>query len=207
MVKVKICGITNLEDAQTAVKAGADALGFVFYQGSRRHILPFRAKQIIKQLPKRIVKVGVFVNADWDLVRQTAGFCSLDMLQFHGNESPEFCRRFKNYRVIKAFRIKDRIPSKRILKYKTYGYLFDTFHRCLPGGTGKSFNWGLLTALKKTRAKIILSGGLTAKTVPGAINRVRPDWVDVSSSVERKPGKKDQRKLRNFIRATKSTAL
>ncbi len=206
MVKVKICGITNLKDAQDALKAGADALGFVFYQGSRRHILPFRARQIIKKLPKRIVKVGVFVNAAPDLILQTAEFCSLDMLQFHGSESPEFCRRFKNYRVIKAFPIKDKIPSKRILKYKTYGVLFDTFHRSIHGGTGKSFNWGLLTGLKKTRAKTILSGGLTAKNVQEAIKRVRPDWVDVSSSVEIKPGKKDPRKLKNFIRVAKSIA-
>ena len=203
MVKVKICGITNLKDAQTAVKAGADALGFIFYQSSPRYIFPFRARQIIKKLPKRIAKVGVFVNAAGDLILQTAEFCSLDMLQFHGAESPEFCRRFKNYRVIKAFRIKDKVPSKRILKYNTYGYLFDTFHRSIPGGTGKSFNWGLLTALKKTRAKIILSGGLSAKNVRGAIKMVRPGWVDVSSSVERIPGKKDPRKLKDFIRTAK----
>jgi len=207
MAKVKICGITNLEDAQTAVKAGADALGFVFYQGSPRHILPFRAKQIIKKLPKRIVKVGVFVNAGGGLIHQTAEFCSLDMLQLHGSESPEFCQRFKNYRVIKAFRIKDKLPLKKILKYKTYAYLFDAFKRSKPGGTGTSFNWSLLAELKDAKAKIILSGGLTAKNVRGAIKKVKPDWVDLSSSVERKPGKKDPRKLKNFIRVTKRIAL
>ncbi|MBL7069837.1 MAG: phosphoribosylanthranilate isomerase [Candidatus Omnitrophica bacterium] len=207
MVKVKICGITNLEDAQAAVRAGADALGFVFYQDSPRHIFPFRAKQIIKKLPKRIVKVGVFVNAGWDLIYQTAEFCSLDMLQLHGSESPEFCRRFKNYRVIKAFRIKDKIPLRKILKFKTYAYLFDTFKRSKPGGTGTSFNWSLLAELKDAKAKIILSGGLNQRNVARAIRQVRPDWVDLSSSVESRPGKKDPQKLKNFIRVTKRIVL
>jgi len=200
MVKIKICGITNLEDAQSATRAGADALGFVFYKKSPRYISPLKASLISSKIPKRVLKVGVFVNSDEDLVRRIAKNCRLDLLQFHGSESVQFCRKFKEYRVIKGFRIKDKISFVKILKYKTYAYLFDTFDRSKFGGTGKSFSWGLLKDLKKTKAKIILSGGLNSRNVRGAIKAIRPDWVDVSSSVESRPGKKDPQKVDNFIR-------
>jgi phosphoribosylanthranilate isomerase len=204
MVKVKICGITNLEDALSSIKAGCDALGFVFYRRSPRYITVKRAKEIIKNLPKGIIKIGVFANAKEKEIRKIANSCKLDILQFHGNESPKFCARFKGYKIIKAFRIRGRVDFKDILKYKTFAYLFDTFLKTKIGGTGKVFHWEFLTDIDKINRPIFLSGGLTAKNVSRAINTVHPDWVDVSSSVESSPGKKDHKKVREFIKAVKS---
>jgi len=199
MVKVKICGITNLKDAIAARKAGAHAVGFVFYKKSPRYITPEEASRISKSLPRRILKVGVFVNAREKSIKQIAKFCNLDMLQFHGDESSEFCRRFKGIKIIKAFRIKNNFDLVRILKYETFACLFDTFVKSSPGGTGKSFNWKILSRMRGIKQIIFLSGGLTAQNVGMAIEIVRPDWVDVSSSVEIKPGKKDKKKVIKFI--------
>lgn len=132
-VKVKICGITNLEDALASIKSGCSALGFIFYKKSPRYITPLKAKDIINRLPKVIKNVGVFVNTEEKEIRRIAKLCRLDMLQFHGNESAEFCARFKNYKIIKAFRIKDKIDLKNISKYKTFAYLFDTFVKSKAG--------------------------------------------------------------------------
>jgi phosphoribosylanthranilate isomerase len=203
MVRVKICGITNVEDAAFSVIAGADALGFVFYKKSPRYISPRKAAQISQILPKRIVKVGVFVDAKEKSIRKTARLCHLDLLQFHGSESPEFCARFKGYKVIKAFRIKDRLKLENVLKYKAFGYLFDTFAKSRAGGTGKKFDWALLPQRNQLKHPIFLSGGLTAKNVQLAIKVVHPDWVDVSSAVEIRPGKKDAKKIKNFITAAR----
>lgn len=200
MVKVKICGITNLEDARASIDAGCDALGFVFYKKSPRYITPRKASQIIKQLPRHIFQIGVFVDVKEKMIKQIAKICNLDMLQFHGNESPEFCQRFKNYKIIKAFRIKNRIDKKNLLKYKTFAYLFDTFSKSKLGGTGKNFNWKLIRHLDKIKRPIFLSGGLNENNVKEAIEIINPDWVDVSTSVELRPGKKDQRKIREFIK-------
>jgi len=204
MVKVKICGITNLLDAKVAAEAGCDALGFVFYKKSPRYITPQSAKGIITKLPKNMTVIGVFVNAKEKTIKNIAKFCSLDILQFHGREPSEFCARFKGYKVIKAFRVKGKINLKKILKYKTFAYLFDTFVRDAPGGTGKQFNWRLLKLLDKAQPKIFLSGGLNRGNVRKAIGIVRPDWVDASSSVEISPGKKDHKKVREFIKIAKS---
>jgi len=203
MIKVKICGITNLEDALNSVKAGCNALGFVFYRKSPRYITPDKASRIIKHLPSDILKMGVFVNAEEKTIKRIARLCSLDMLQFHGNESPEFCKKFKGYKIIKAFRVKDRIKLENLLNYKIFAYLFDTFVKSKMGGTGKKFNWVLVRNLKGLRKPIFLSGGLNAKNVKEAIRQVRPNWLDVSSSVEIKPGKKDPKKVKEFIEAAK----
>lgn len=203
MVRVKICGITNLEDALCSVEAGCDALGFVFYKKSPRYITPQKAKDIIKKLPKNITKIGVFVNAPEKTIKDIARICGLDMLQFHGNESQEFCKRFNGYQIIKVFRIKDKIDIENILRYKTFAYLFDTFVESKPGGTGRRFNWDLLEGLEDIDRSIFLSGGLTAKNVKGAIKVIHPDWVDVSSSVEIKPGEKDYNKVKKFIEAVR----
>ncbi|MFH1354890.1 MAG: phosphoribosylanthranilate isomerase [Candidatus Omnitrophota bacterium] len=202
-VKVKVCGITNSEDAKKSIQAGSDALGFVFYRNSPRYIAPDKASAIIKALPKKIKKIGVFVNAKEDSIRRIAGICRLDMLQFHGNESAEFCRKFRNYKVIKAFRIKDKIETEKISRYLTYAYMFDAFNKYKFGGTGKKFNWNLLRSKDKIKRVIFLSGGLTERNVARAIKAVQPDWVDVSSSVEIKPGKKDYAKIKGFIDAVK----
>ncbi len=202
-VKVKICGITNLKDALASIKSGCSALGFVFYKKSPRYIRPLRAKNIIDNLPGAIKKVGVFVNTEEKEILRIARLCRLDMLQFHGNESPEFCARFKDHKIIKAFRIKDKLDLKNIAKYKTFAYLFDTFTVTKMGGTGKKFNWELIKHMGDSKRPLFLSGGLNEKNVRQAIEVVRPDWVDVSSSLEAAPGRKDHRKVKRFIAAAK----
>ena len=202
MVKVKICGITNLDDALAAVKAGADALGFVFYEKSPRYITPVEARLIIRRLPKRVLSVGVFVNAREATIRRIARECGLDMLQFHGSESPEFCARFTGARVIKAFRIKDRAAAARATRYATFARLFDSCAGTAFGGTGKQFDWSL-AAPGRAAGVFFLSGGLDAGTVRRAVASVRPQWVDVSSGVEAAPGKKDHARMRDFVRSAK----
>ena len=204
MVRVKICGITSLEDALVSLKAGCDALGFMFYKKSPRYIAPGMAKEIIRQLPADIIKIGVFVNAEEGTVKRIAKLCNLDMLQFHGNESAAFCQRFKGIKIIKAFRIKDKLNLEKISRYKTFAYLFDTFKKSKIGGTGKIFNWKLLARdINNFRIPIFLSGGLNQRNVKRAIETLHPDWVDASSSLEIKPGEKDPKKVREFIEAAK----
>ncbi len=200
MVKVKICGITNLEDALAALFSGASAIGFVFYDKSPRYILPRQAKNISRILPKKIKRVGVFVNEDAAKVKKIARLCNLDMLQFHGQESPDYCRKFKGYKVIKAFRINNKEDLESISRYKTFAYLFDSFSRTKLGGTGKKFNWKILAQTAKMEPVVFLSGGLAAGNLKKAIKLLKPDWVDVSSSLESKPGKKDHKKIQEFMK-------
>jgi len=204
MVKVKICGITNLEDALCAVIAGYDALGFIFYRRSPRYIAPRKAREITRLLPKRIVKVGVFVDMPAQKIKNIAKSCRLDILQFHGRETPEFCKKFKNYRIVKAFRVKDSINLAEVLKYKTFAYLFDTYIKAKLGGTGRNFSWKLLEGLKTIKQPIFLSGGLNSRNVSWAIKTVQPDWLDTCSSLEARPGKKDHDKVVKFIKRVKS---
>ena len=204
MVKVKICGITNLEDALYAVGQGADALGFVFYKKSPRYIKPEKAEAIIKQLPESVKKVGVFVNSRQATIERIAGRLKLDMLQFHGNESERFCDRFRSFKVIKAFRIRDRINPAELSKYNVWAYLFDTFSKGKFGGTGKKFNWQLLSCLKNLNKPVFLSGGLTPTNLKKALRTFSADWVDASSSLESSPGRKDPAKIRKFIENARS---
>lgn len=206
-IKVKICGITNLEDAFEAVEAGADALGFICYKKSPRYIAPLKAREIISKLPRRIFKVGVFVNARQRSIKKIAKYCGFDILQFHGSESANFCENFRSAKIIKAFRVKKKLDLKQVLKYKTFAYLFDTFVEAKMGGTGRKFNWSLLSPLKREKVRIFLSGGLNRENVKTAIEKARPQWVDVSSSVEKSPGRKDIKKVRDFIRRAKSRVL
>jgi len=203
MVKIKICGITNWEDAVASVASGCDALGFVFYKKSPRYISPKNAQKIIGLLPENILKVGIFVNAQEKTIKDITRYCNLNALQFHGDESVQFCDKFKNYKIIKAFRVKDKINFKNIKQYKIFAYLFDTFIKSKIGGTGKKFDWNLLKQLKGTKRPIFLSGGLNEKNVAEAIKYLRPSWVDVSSSLESRPGKKDPKKIRKFIEAVR----
>lgn len=201
MIRVKICGITNLEDAQAAINAGADALGFIFYKKSPRYINPKIAQTIIKKMPNCLTKIGVFVNAKEKEIKRVARLCKLDLLQFHGSESPYFCKKFKNYKIIKAFRIKNSINLKNIVKYTTFAYLFDTFVLSKIGGTGRKFNWDLMRNIPRLGKPIFLSGGLTARNVQTALKIVHPDWLDVSSAVESKLRIKDKMKIKTFITA------
>lgn len=202
MVKVKICGITNLEDALFAAEAGCDALGFVFCRKSPRYITPLKAKEIINKLPKGLIKIGVFVNSPKESVKNIARLCRLDILQFHGNESPEFCRAFKGYKIIKSFRVKDKKDLEDIAEYKVSAYLFDTFSKDVFGGTGRIFDWRLIDELD-IKQPVFLSGGLNRQNVSKAIKLIKPSWVDASSSLESVPGKKDHREVRRFIDAAK----
>ena len=162
MVKVKICGITNLEDALASLFSGADAVGFVFYKKSARYISPLKAGNISRILPKKIARVGVFVDEDIETVRKIARLCHLDMLQFHGGESAEYCRKFKGYKIIKAFPVKGELDLAKISEYKGCACLFDTYSKGKAGGTGRKFNWNLLRNLYKIKRPIFLSGGFNS---------------------------------------------
>jgi phosphoribosylanthranilate isomerase len=205
-VKVKICGITDVEDALAAVEAGADALGFIFYEPSPRHV-PIRVvADIIRQLPPFVAKVGVFVNAAEEVVRRALGECGIDTLQFHGDETPEFCRKFSPLKTYKAFRVENLESLSALSRYPTDAWLLDSFIAGKPGGTGAKFNWDLAVEGKKLCRPVILAGGLTPENVADAVRKVGPFAVDVSSGVESSPGKKDHAKVRRFIAAAKDKA-
>jgi len=202
-VKVKICGITNRDDALAAVEAGADALGFVFYEKSPRFITVSAAAGIIRQLPLAVLKVGVFVNAPKQAVHDAIAACGLTLLQFHGDEPPDYCLQFK-VRTMKAFRIRDAESLRELPQYKTNFWLLDAYTPDKPGGTGEKFNWDLAVEAQKLGRPIFLAGGLTPENVAEAVQRVRPYGVDVSSGVESAPGRKDHAKVRAFIRAARA---
>ena len=203
ITKVKICGITNLKDAKCCVEAGADFLGFVFYKKSKRYLRPLSVKKIIEKLPKTVLKVGVFVNQTPVEVKKIAEICSLDLLQFHGDESPEYLRSFKAYKTIKAFRVKERFSVAELKRYRPTLFLFDSFKKEAFGGTGEVFDWRLLLPLKKIKTPFIVSGGLTPGNVVPLIEKIQPFAVDVSSGVEVSPGKKDHRLVKSFIGAVR----
>ncbi|MDD5042099.1 MAG: phosphoribosylanthranilate isomerase [Candidatus Omnitrophica bacterium] len=201
MTKVKICGITNLEDALASLFSGAEAIGFVFYKKSPRYISPLKARNISRILGKRISKTGVFVNSPAAQVRRIARMCGLDMLQFHGDESPEYCRSFKKYKVIKALKAGCASGLENAGGYKGCFLLFDSCVNGRFGGTGKKFSWNSLVKAGKIKDPFFLSGGLTPGNVRRAITLLRPAWVDVSTGVEAGAGKKDHRKIRKFMDA------
>jgi phosphoribosylanthranilate isomerase len=200
---VKICGITNPADALAAVEAGADALGLMFYEPSPRNISLKAAAEIARQLPPFIVKVGVFVNATEETVSRAIGECGLNIAQFHGDESPEFCALFP-VMTIKAFRMRDADSLKALPEYPTDAWLLDAYVADKQGGTGAKFNWDLAVEARKLGRPIFLAGGLTPENVADAVRQVQPYAVDVSSGVESVPGKKDHAKVRAFITAAKS---
>ncbi|HMN02772.1 phosphoribosylanthranilate isomerase [Geobacter anodireducens] len=201
MVRVKICGITSLEDALVAVEAGADALGFVFHDESPRHVTPEQAAGIIAGLPPFIQTVGLFVNRPLAFVNDTAARCRLDLVQLHGDEPPEFCDAVER-RVIKAFRVKDITSLDPIRHYRVAAHLLDAYSPKAYGGTGLTFNWDIAAAAKAF-GPLILAGGLTPDNVREAVETVKPYAVDVSGGVESAPGRKDAARVREFIRRAK----
>ncbi|MBM2832647.1 MAG: trpF [Dehalococcoidia bacterium] len=200
-VRVKICGITNLEDARAAIAAGADALGFIF-ASSPRQVDPARVSEIVGQLPPFVSKVGVFVDADFKEITRIMTECHLDLAQLHGEESPDLCLKLFP-RAIKSFRIKGREVLEHLPHYRASAYLLDGFSHRAAGGTGTTFDWDIAREAKRY-GNIILSGGLTPQNVHQAVAAVQPFAVDVSSGVEASPGKKDRRRLRDFIRAAQA---
>lgn len=201
MLKVKICGITSREDALHAVSCGADALGFVFYPGSPRFVDPQVAAAIIAELPPFVASVGLFVNERREVIEATARDCALDLLQLHGDETPADCL-IPGYRVIKALRVRDAESLQAAARYQVCGLLLDTWSEKVYGGSGESFDWGLLKDFAAAHP-VILAGGLTPENVARAVATVRPWAVDVSSGVECAPGRKDPDKVRAFIQNAK----
>ncbi|MDH3770616.1 MAG: phosphoribosylanthranilate isomerase [Nitrospirota bacterium] len=204
-IKIKICGITNLEDAGVAVEAGADALGFVFYSQSPRCIESAIAKRIIAQLPPFVIPVGVFVNHDQETIRNVFDECGLAFAQLHGEETPTFCESLGRP-VLRALRLRDRGSLLALAENKgrmgVRGFVVDAFSREAYGGTGQTVDWSLAREVAQA-APILLAGGLTASNVQEAIRKVQPYGVDVSSGVEKSPGQKDHEKIRNFTQAVR----
>ena len=203
MVRIKICGITNLEDALLAADLGADALGFIFYPKSPRKVAPEAARAIIAQLPPLFTTVGVFVDEDAAAVRELAARLGLDWVQLHGQESPDYCRSLGR-RVIKGFRVQDQHSLAALEAYRgaAQALLLDTYKKGQIGGTGETFNWTLAREAQKY-GPIILAGGLNPENVARAIAAAQPQAVDVASGVEAAPGKKDPEKLKRFFAAVR----
>jgi phosphoribosylanthranilate isomerase len=197
MIKIKICGITNLDDAMAAAEGGADALGFIFYKKSSRYVEPGKAAEIIHQLPPFITPVAVFVNEREEKIRDIQFTTGIKVLQFHGDERPEFCDRFAT-RVIKAFQVKDKDSLKHMAQYHVGALLLDSYHEGMRGGTGTTFDWHL-AVVAKTLGRVVLAGGLTPENVAEAVKLVQPYGVDVAGGVEREKGLKDHAKLKKFI--------
>jgi len=198
MTQIKICGITNLEDALCAAACGADAIGFIFHSASPRYITPERAREIIAALPGDIVKVGVFVNREAEEVAQTVESCGLDMIQLHGDESPEYCRRFPPERVIKAVFLRTPEELRAFDAYDVRAFLADFRDAGRYGGTGKRADWGLAARLGKAHP-LILAGGLCIENIGEALAAVAPDAVDINSGCERAPGIKDHDRMKRIV--------
>jgi phosphoribosylanthranilate isomerase len=198
-VKVKICGITDYEEASIAVELGVDALGFIFAE-SPRQITPQKARAIVRDIPPFVKTVGVFVNQTPVAIREFINYCGLDLVQLHGDESPEICLELMPY-TIKALRIKDESSAQASVTYygKVRGLLLDTYSEEMAGGTGKTFDWGLALKIKKLQIPIILSGGLAPSNIREAIRTVEPYAVDVNSGVEESPGKKSPELLKELM--------
>ncbi len=201
-VRVKICGLTRLEDALLATELGADALGFVFYPQSPRYVPPEKVRRIIAKLPPYVTTVGVFVNETRENIAKIVEATGLDLIQLHGDEPPEFCAYFLP-RVVKAFRIRNAQDLERIDHYQglVRAVLLDTFVPETPGGTGRIFDWRLALQAKEKGLPVILAGGLRPENVAEAVAKVAPDGLDLSSGVESSPGRKDPQKLKALFAA------
>jgi phosphoribosylanthranilate isomerase len=206
MTKVKICGITNLEDALLSAKFGADALGFNLYEKSPRYILPEKACEIIVKLPREILKVGIFVNESVEQIAKIAKIAKLDAVQLHGEETPEFTREIKaktNLEIIKAFRVSENFKPEDVLIYEADMILLDAFSANGYGGTGETLNWEIAKKTQEIFPKMYLAGGLSAENIMKAIEKVKPFAVDACSLLEREKGLKDLQKVKEFISVVK----
>jgi phosphoribosylanthranilate isomerase len=207
VTKVKICGLTRVEDARAAAQAGADFLGFVFYPPSPRYVGPEAARRIIDTIrptSSLIRTVGVFVDESLDAIRQTSRHSGLDYVQLHGSEPPEMASALmaEGLGTIKAFRVRDGASLDGVARYRVTAYLLDAYVPGEAGGTGTTFDWALV-AQAKAHGRVILAGGLNAENVAAAVRATDPWGVDVSSGVETEPGRKDTDKIRRFVARAK----
>ena len=196
-MKVKVCGITNLEDALLCEKEGANALGFIFYRQSKRYISPEDAEEIVKKLSPFTAKVGVFVNERTAVIDEIIEKTKINVVQLHGDENENYCMEIK-LPVIKSFRIKENFDFESVFKYKNADYLLDAYSENNFGGTGKTFKWDLIPMNLKN--KIILSGGISENNIEKVFRNISPSAVDLSSSLESMPGKKDKEKVKSFFK-------
>jgi phosphoribosylanthranilate isomerase len=205
MTRVKVCGITNVEDALAALDAGADMLGFNFYTRSPRYVSPAEARKIIARLPEGASCVGVFVNepapADVERIAREAG---LDAVQLHGDETPGYCRSLHGLTTIKALRVGADFDADSAASYNTDAVLLDAYVAGARGGTGHTFDWSLAAQTRERVPKLFLAGGLNPDNVPAAVAAVRPYAVDVCSGVETAPGRKSPELMRRFVEQVRS---
>lgn len=201
---VKICGITNLEDALAAVEAGADALGLNFYRRSPRYVAPEEARRITPLLPQGVLKVGVFVNEDEpEQVARIADEVGLTAVQLHGDESPEYCRALRGRFVIKAVRAGRDFEPESVCSYEADAILLDAFSEKERGGTGRVVDWSVARRVRELVPRLFLAGGLAPENVAAAIDAVGPYAVDACSLLESAPGRKDPERLRAFVAAAR----
>jgi phosphoribosylanthranilate isomerase len=205
MAFVKICGITNLEDALLSAAAGADALGFNFYRPSPRFIEPLAAREIIDRLPGNVLTVGVFVNEPTpEAVERIASDAGVAAVQLHGDESPEYCRALRSRYVIKVLTAGNDFEPQRALDYEVQAIMLDTFDPQLRGGTGRVMDWSLARKMRALVPRLFLAGGLAAENVRYAIAAVDPYGVDACSRLEISPGKKVPERLEAFVKAARA---
>jgi phosphoribosylanthranilate isomerase len=203
MTLVKVCGITNLDDALASVAAGAHALGFNFYRRSPRYIEPARAREIVGRLPSDVLCVGVFVNEECETVARIVEESGMGAAQLHGDESPAYCEALKGLRLIKALRVGDEFLPEQASGYGVEAVLLDSFSASARGGTGHTFDWSLARLTRELVPKLYLAGGLTPENVADAISSVAPYAVDVCSGVESRPGVKNPDRVRDFFAAVR----
>lgn len=201
--RIKICGMTELYEVEQAVGFGVDAVGFIFASKSPRYIDPEQARDIIRQLPAFVDAVGVFVNEDPARVNEIVSFCGLSLAQLHGHEPPEYCQLITS-RVVKAFQVRNEPDEDVLADYQkvTSAFLLDTYHKEMAGGTGQTFDWQLVQ-MYQGFTPLILAGGLSVDNVAAAINEVRPFAVDVNSTLESSPGRKDVAKIEALVSAVR----
>ena len=205
MTFIKICGITNIDDAVAAVTAGADALGFNFYKPSPRYVTPQTAREIVEQLPSSILTVGVFVNEDSpQSVKSIANEAGVTAFQLHGDESPGYCRELADRYVIKTLTVSGDFVVELVQDYEVNAIMLDTKHNSLRGGTGRVFDWSIAQEVNQLVPKLFLAGGLSPENIAEAIELVRPFAVDACSALEDSPGMKNHERMRAFVELARS---
>ncbi len=198
-MRVKICGITRIEDAMEVINNGANAIGFIFYKKSKRYIEPQKVKEIIEKIPPFITTVGVFVNEEIEEIKKIVKIAKLDLVQLHGEEDKEYIDEIKkDVKVLKAFRVKNKNILEDIKKMELDSFLLDAFTKEEYGGSGKTFDWEIAKESKKL-GNVILAGGINENNIQEIIEKIQPYAVDISSGVEIEPGIKDPKKINNIF--------